>query len=445
MKSIKAAGNRFPARIIEKWILAWIVCSNNSAFIGNCLSSALEKIRTACTVTQPASTMPRRRNGTDPSTSEACLDTGLSSNQGYAFWMANLLDLASFFQWAVAKVNDSEKMNQSLSETGMTEKLLFLIQMRTDVARLIEFLYRAWLSGLFRSISVVGIAAILDYQGLTGFSQAENLVTDTSPFKKLMSPFGIFTSGNAYLSEKPKSIEDLIMSLDELTGSMSLMNLQPELSIQVLNSLFSKIGAATFNQFLLRKNYASWKRGIQIQYNISRLDEWALSLQTRNPGQFFPSSKPASPTTPRSSSEGLTFGGTSLVLRQMEPLVQAVKLLQLAKTSVATDIAALTEACPRLNLSQIRKILICYVPDAYEDGPVSQEVIKELSSKILNTEHSSTSLKEILPEINAQNCSMQLSIRPRKPERRLEIPTSFIPSQLWKIFTLFDLVGENIL
>lgn len=373
-----------------------------------------------------------------------------SSNQKFSFWLANLFDLVSFFQWAVAKVNDSATRNKApLSERGVAEKLTLLIQMRTDVARLIEYLYRAWLSSLFKSLVPLGVGAILDHQGLTGFSHPpDELQSVAAPLKRLMIPFGLFAAAGANVPASPRSIDDLVASLDELTESMMTMSLPSELAAQVLNALLANLGAASFNQFLLRKNYASWKRGIQIQYNISRLDEWAVSLQAQNPGHFFPSSKPASPRASHSSlaMETHASGGFGLSVRQLEPLVQAVKLLQLAKTSVAADVDALIEACPRLNLAQIRKILICYVPDAYEDGPVSHDVIRELSAKIVASERTSTPpLKETLPEVTAQNSPIQLPIRPLRPARRMDIPTSYIPSQLWKIFTLFDSLGDVVL
>ena len=46
---------------------------------------------------------------------------------------------------------------------------------------------------------------------------------------------------------------------------------------QILTELLRVIGVSSFNHILMRKNFCTWKRGVQIQYNVSRLEEWCTS------------------------------------------------------------------------------------------------------------------------------------------------------------------------
>ena len=43
----------------------------------------------------------------------------------------------------------------------------------------------------------------------------------------------------------------------------------------VFSSLFHYIGAQAFNTLLLRKDLCSSRRGMQIQYNVSQIEQWA--------------------------------------------------------------------------------------------------------------------------------------------------------------------------
>lgn len=355
-----------------------------------------------------------------------------------AFWIANLYEFVGFLQWTVTYLNEHGTSPYSL-ENNPSDKLLFLIQLRTDMARFVENLCRAWIADLFRHFSRFGVSALLDHQGLTGFA-GDDLGHKNihSMSATLMLPLARLSG--SFTAAKLKSIDELISALDELADAVESTHLQAEIASQVFSAVLLNFASASFNQLLLRKNYASWKRGIQIQYNISRLEEWANSLESKNPGYFFSSSRVPSPVeSPIKgiASKGIDFATTSTSpLWQIEPLIQAVKLLQLAKTRVASDIDTLVQACPKLNLSQIRRILTNYVPDAYEDGPVSQDILKNISERIKSDTRSS--ITETLPETQAQDIPLQLSIRPTSPNSFESLPSCNVPPYLWKIFALSE-------
>lgn len=428
--------SRLPCRIFERWILCWLRVGSNPTIVKSFLERVLHHVKLNCTSVQ-SHLINRGRSQTVPHEGGSIT---VSADRRLSFWIANLFEFLGFLQWAVSDVNDSDSdgRDQGEGQNGaLSERILTLLQLRTDVARVVEELYRAWLTDLFRQLSKLGVAALLDHQGLTGFTSdpQQHPQEPQSSLKLLMIPFAKLTTGGG-LGERLPGIDDLVESLDELADSMEASHLHPEIAIQLFSSVISHFCAAAFNQLLLRKNYATWKRGIQIQYNLSRLEEWANTLQAKNPGYFFSSSTAASPTGLIPSSMAAT---TTSPLWQIEPLIQAVKLLQLAKTKVATDLDLLLEAAPRLNLAQIRKILSVYVPDAYEDGPVSPEVLRGMTARIQQVQYElKGQLVETLPEPQPLSLPLQLSMRPVTPVPFSSLPTAAVPPHLWKIFALID-------
>merc|ERR1712000_476109 len=83
---------------------------------------------------------------------------------------------------------------------------------------------------------------------------------------------------------------------------------------QAIPEILKTINAVAFNNLLFRKTFLSWKRGLQINYNITRLDEWCKS---------------------HNIPEGH---------EKLEHVLQASKLLQLHKRSIM-DIDVVFDVC----------------------------------------------------------------------------------------------------
>ena len=81
-----------------------------------------------------------------------------------------------------------------------------------------------------------------------------------------------------------------------------------------------------FIVLICRRNFLSWKRGLQINYNITRIEEWCKS---------------------HDMPEGTL---------QLEHLQQATKLLQLKKATIA-DIEIIFDICWMLTPTQIQKLI----------------------------------------------------------------------------------------
>ena len=104
---------------------------------------------------------------------------------------------------------------------------------------------------------------------------------------------------------------------------------------QTVTELLRLVGVTAFNDLLMRRNFLSWKRGLQINYNITRIEEWCKS-------QDMP--------------EGTL---------QLEHLMQATKLLQLKKASAA-DIEIIYDVCWMLSPTQIQRMCTNYYVADYE-------------------------------------------------------------------------------
>jgi len=47
-------------------------------------------------------------------------------------------------------------------------------------------------------------------------------------------------------------------------------------ALSVFSNIFYFIGAHAFNNLLLRKDLCSSRRGMQIQYNVSQIEQWTI-------------------------------------------------------------------------------------------------------------------------------------------------------------------------
>uniref|UniRef100_A0A8C4ENN7 Methyl-CpG binding domain protein 3b n=1 Tax=Dicentrarchus labrax TaxID=13489 RepID=A0A8C4ENN7_DICLA len=139
----------------------------------------------------------------------------------------------------------------------------------------------------------------------------------------------------------------VLRELGALHTALSHQALPPTQMEQAFHQLTYLISASAFNSLLLRKDMCCWSRGMQIRYNVSLLEEWLRS-------------------------RGLQAGGAVATL---EPLIQAVQLLQAGKKSEA-DAQALVQTCTALSSQQIVKILTLYTPSSDLDERVTLNFIR---------------------------------------------------------------------
>ncbi|KAI8847709.1 P-loop containing nucleoside triphosphate hydrolase protein [Chytridium lagenaria] len=159
------------------------------------------------------------------------------------------------------------------------------------------------------------------------------------------------------------TIEQLLNFLSKLSKTMRCYYMETTITRQILTELLRVIGVSAFNHILMRKNFCTWKRGVQIQYNVSRLEEWCTSH------------------------------GIAEATLHLQQLLQAAKLLTLNKTS-PQDIETIFDVCFLLNPAQIKKLLSLYYAADF-DSPLSPELLKMVASRAVLNEQSDSLLLDL--------------------------------------------------
>src|SRR5579859_3957759 len=184
-------------------------------------------------------------------------------------------------------------------------------------------IYHTWMKQLKTRLHKMIIPAIIESQSLPGF-----ITNDGNRFlNKLLQS----SSGPQF------SMDDLINLLNKVYKAMKAYYLEGTIIQQTAQALLKLVVVTAFNDLLMRyqrtrlyltcrRNFLSWKRGLQINYNITRIEEWCKS---------------------HDMPEGTL---------QLEHLQQATKLLQLKKATIA-DIEIIFDICWMLTPTQIQKLI----------------------------------------------------------------------------------------
>lgn len=183
------------------------------------------------------------------------------------------------------------------------ERLVSIV--KHDLDSLEYNIYHTWMLETKKKLAKMVIPALIESQSLPGFTTSDN---GGRLFNRLLNS----NSQPAY------GMDDILNLLNKVWRSLKSYYMEESVVQQVITELLKLIGVTSFNDLLMRRNFASWKRGeflyytrdntspkpslaMQIQYNITRIEEWCKS---------------------HDMPEGTL---------QLEHLMQATKLLQLKK------------------------------------------------------------------------------------------------------------------
>lgn len=321
---------------------------------------------------------------------------------------------------SLSRTSHTSRTSQ-ISMSALAPPVLILI--RAELMRLIGDIYTAWLRELCRWFGRAAIAAILDHQGLPNYQVRPK--RQGKFFEAVLNSLvtGAGDSGGQFKTETTASvlsIADLLDALDELLAAFSLSTLDAEIVQRLLVTLIDHMAVVCFNQFILRRGFVSWKRAIQIQYNLSRLEEW-LSDRLGRFGIVDAGTESPSPSPRQNQYRSNPF----------VPLFQAVKVVQLAKTKGA-DAQTLHQCAPLLSVAQLRRILSNYVPDDYEDGPVSPHLLRQFVA--------ASEDQVALPTLDASRLTLQIVLQERRPPKAASMAAALpleMPPTLWKLFVLY--------
>ncbi|KAG2221465.1 hypothetical protein INT45_005006 [Circinella minor] len=268
-----------------------------------------------------------------------CLDlVGEATTETFAYWLINAHELLSVISASESEVE--QKARQPESETRWHEIQKIIASMKYELQYVQDSIYNHWVSELKKQLQRVVIPALVESQTLPGFISNSGTTSSLMP-------------GQA----TPINMDDLLSVLNKTYEIMQGYEMYPLIMEQVMNELLKYIEVTAFNDLIMRRNFNSWKRAMQIQHNITVLENWC---KTRNI--------------------------TDATL-QLEHLSQATKLLQLKKAT-ADDIKIIYDVCWILSPAQVHKLIQSYNVAEYED-PINHDVMRAAASRI-------TDKKEVL-------------------------------------------------
>ena len=229
----------------------------------------------------------------------------------------------------VKTAQDRENRNKQPSRGGvlsrrattlMSETERALDRVRHDLDYLLIEIYHGWVKELKKRLNNMIVPAVIENQSLPGYICKQS--------------GGIFARLGYTPTTATFSIEQLLNFLSKLAKTMRCYYMEDTMARQLLTELVRVIGVSGFNHILVRKNFLTWKRGVQIQYNVSRLEEWCTSNGISEGEVECNSSDAASPTLVVFSKYLYLCGRLStLATLHLQQLLQAAKLLTLNKTS----------------------------------------------------------------------------------------------------------------
>lgn len=246
-----------------------------------------------------------------------------------AFWLSNVHEMLSFVflaeDWYEAQKTDDFEY----------DRLLEVV--KHDLESLEFNIYHTWMKVLKKRLYKMIVPAIIESQSLPGFVTNEG--------NRFLNKLLQTSSAPAF------SMDDLLSLMNKVYKAMKTYYLEDTIVAQAMTELLKLIGVTAFNDLLLRRNFLSWKRGLQINYNITRIEEWCKS---------------------HDMPEGTL---------QLEHLMQATKLLQLKKATL-NDIEIIQDICWMLSPQQIQKLLNQYLVADYEQ-PINGEIMKAVEKRAI--------------------------------------------------------------
>lgn len=209
-----------------------------------------------------------------------------------AFWLSNVHEMLSFVFLA------EDWYEQQKTDNFEYDRLLEIV--KHDLESLEFNIYHTWMKVLKKKLHKMIVPAIIESQSLPGF-----VTNESSRF------LGKLLQSN---SAPAFSMDNLLSLLNNVFKAMKAFYLEDSIITQTITELLRLVGVTAFNDLLMRRNFLSWKRGLQINYNITRIEEWCKS---------------------HDMPEGTL---------QLEHLMQATKLLQLKKATL-NDIEIIQDIC----------------------------------------------------------------------------------------------------
>ncbi|RCK63086.1 Myosin-2 [Candida viswanathii] len=257
-----------------------------------------------------------------------------------AFWLSNTHELYSFVSYAQHTIIANDNLAHEMSEEEFDEYLKLVAVVKEDFESLSYNIYNMWMKKMEKDLEKKAVSAVVLSQSLPGF-----MAPESSPFLAK-----VFSPGVQY------KMDDILSFFNTVYWAMKSYFIEPEVINEVIIELLRFVDALCFNDLIMRRNFLSWKRGLQLNYNVTRLEEWCKGHDIE---------------------EGSNY---------LSHLLQAAKLLQLRKNT-ADDISIIYEICFALKPIQIQKLISQYYVADYET-PIAPHVLQIVADKVKESDSS---------------------------------------------------------
>lgn len=255
--------------------------------------------------------------------------TQFDIDYSFAFWFANVIELHSI-------LTNVETLMSNTDSPHSTEIRRIVAEVKGDLRQLAVQIATGWLKILLGRMNKLVVPGVLESQSLPGF--VCNIQSSGGFFTKMLG------GGTSDIS-----VDAVLNFLTKLWKIIQFYFIDAEIGKNIVLEILDNVGMFAFNQLLVKRNFCSWKRGMQIQYNVTRIEEWCKthSIQQQS--------------------------------LNLERLMQAAKLLQLQKKT-SQDVDVMYEVCYLLNPQQMKKLLSIYAVSDYEN-PIGQDVLTEVGNR----------------------------------------------------------------
>ncbi|KAJ1914183.1 Myosin type-2 heavy chain 1 [Mycoemilia scoparia] len=226
-----------------------------------------------------------------------------------AFWLSNMFELLSIIKTSMSQ-HQMTGGEYAESEWVMSQIMSYIEAFLSDI-------YFGWVRKLLKDVSGFVVPALIDHQELNDYKETESF------FSKMM--------GGGANRASDIGLSHLTNFFTEAWRVMKFYYVDENIIKQVLSEILSEVGAIAFNNLMNRRHFCSSYRGMQIQFNVSKIDEWCKTYDIYDHAQ------------------------------NITRLLQAAKILQMNK-STEEDLRIIIEVSDTLNIPQIKRILRNYKP-----------------------------------------------------------------------------------
>lgn len=247
-----------------------------------------------------------------------------------AFWMVNayrlLCDLKQFS-------GEPQFQPAHLPPPAVMLKTFDLQDYRLVLSDLLVQIYHTVVKHIEHQLNPLIVPALLEAEPIAGLG-------DTAPVGNARRAGGSGAAGgNAAAGggrRKDVNVDTVLGLLGRVLATLREQQVHRSLVVGIFKQLFYIVNATMVNNMLLRKDFCHWSKGMQVRYNLTKLEEWAREQELEE------------------------------VCDILSEALQITQLLQMNK-SKPEDVDVIYQTCDRLNPLQIQKILTMYTPGNYED------------------------------------------------------------------------------